>query len=101
MTKNPWLADAAVGATGETFEIRTVQDFLKVPEDRRRICLREFDAWLTMQVAVIGLVHAAGDALGMQLPPDTIQMVEPELFRWIDDGLATATVQLLEQSEQA
>lgn len=45
--KSPWLADAAKGATGETYEIRTVEDFFKVPEERRRICLREFHSWMS------------------------------------------------------
>jgi hypothetical protein len=92
--KNPWLASASDGATGQTFEIRTVKDFLTVPEDRRRICLREFDAWLSLQVSVKDLILAAANALGTSLPDDAIQMQEADVFRWIDDGLATMSVTL-------
>lgn len=61
--ENPWLANAADGATGETYEIRTVVDFLKVPAARRRICLREFHASLALQEGITALLCAASDSL--------------------------------------
>lgn len=89
--KNPWLADAAIGATGETYEIRTVADFLKVPTERRRICLREFHSWLDIQKSMIDLLCAASDALDGGLKPEHFTW-RNEVFRWVDDGKAVMSV---------
>ena len=94
MTKSPWLANAATDATGKTYEIRTVADFLKVPEERRRICLREFNAWLTLIVAVPDLLVAAGAS------KDSIALREPDVFRWRDDGKATMSVEIIESEQK-
>lgn len=94
MSESPWLSDAAKGATGQTYEIRTVADFMKVPESRRYVCLREFHSWLSIQVSIVELFMAVADGMGTPLPSDAIQMQEPDVFRWHDDGKATVSVHL-------
>lgn len=94
MTKSPWLADAAKGATHQTYEIRTVADFLKVPAERRRICLREFDAWCALQEGVTDLLCAASGALDGDLTPADLHW-QNEVFRWNDDGEACLSVQIV------
>jgi hypothetical protein len=88
--KSPWSSDAAVGATMQDYEIRTVADFLKVPEERRYVCLREFHSWLHMQQAVVDLLVACG------AQPEQVRMRNPDLFTWKDDGEATISVTLHE-----
>ncbi len=89
-SKNPWLADAADGATMESYEIRAISDFLKVPEARRQICLREFDAWMITQEAVLALLEACG------AEPGQFQIHDPDVFVWHDDGKATMAVEIRE-----
>jgi hypothetical protein len=94
--KNSWLASASKGATHQRYEIRTVTDFFKVPEDRRRICLREFHSWLAIQEGVTALLTAAGDSMETPIPPDAIHW-HNEVFTWIDDGKATIGVQMVDR----
>lgn len=88
---NPWLAKADDGATGATYEIRTVTDFLMVPESRRRICLREFHSWMAIQEGLTDLFCAVGDALETPVPREALHW-RNDVFRWIDDGKATVSV---------
>lgn len=55
---------------GKTYEIRSLSDFLKVPVDRRALCLTEFSAWLD-------LIETNNN--------DGIFRVREDRFRWIDD----------------
>ena len=55
-----------------TYSIRTVEDFAKVPPDRRDICLQEFAVWLNMRDALAGLLEG--------IPGDT-----GSEFEWVDD----------------
>ena len=91
--RSPWSVDAATGATGQVFEIRTVADFLKVPEARRRICLREFHAWLHIGQATVDLFEVVGQSLGYESIRDAIAP-QYDVFRWHDDGEATVSVQI-------
>jgi hypothetical protein len=86
MSEIGWEMSAKVGATGQRFEIRTVADFLTVPEDRRFVCLREFHAWLTMGEGIAALLGIAGDTLGASVNA----VFKSDVFVWIDDGKATA-----------
>jgi hypothetical protein len=90
MNKSPWLAKASVGATGATYEIRTVADFFKVPESRRRICLREFDAWMAVKEGVSNLITIAGKGA---VTADQF-VWHRDVFRWVDDGKATISVEM-------
>lgn len=61
--------------TAPTYTIRTVTDFLAVPDQRRADCLNEFSVWL-------GLLGGLRGLLG-----DLSEPVEfPDAFEWIDDG---------------
>lgn len=74
-------------ATMETYEIRTVADFLRVPPSRRGVCLREFHVWLDLQELMLSLLEKAG------CPPGSV-VSKNEVYRWEDDGKRTATVTL-------
>ncbi len=64
---------------GETYTIRSVVDFLTVPEDRRDTCLREFAVWLS-------LLENGRILLGEE------HVKFPDAFGWIDDGLHEAVL---------
>lgn len=67
--------------TGETHQIREWRDFLKVPVDRRELCLREFLIWLAMCDDM--LILFAG-----------IEMDLAEAFVWIDDDEHTVDISI-------
>jgi hypothetical protein len=92
-TKNPWLADASDGATGCTYEVRTVKDFLLIPADRRFIALREFHSWLHVQQAFMDLLLAAAESLGTPIPAESMKF-NNDVFRWVDDGKATIGINI-------
>jgi hypothetical protein len=67
------------------YEIRTVQDFLLVPEDRRAACLAEFGTWLKIHNPLLTLLT----------PPEYPNAVKfAGMFRWIDDGKREVSVLL-------
>lgn len=61
--------------TGEIYQIRTVEDFLSVPPERRELCAREFVVWLAAIEAMLALAE------GMKF--------KPAIFEWIDDDKHT------------
>lgn len=63
------------------YTIRTIGDFLKVPEDRRELCLREFRVFLDL------VQHSSAFLAGVGAPVKPV-----DAFVWIDDGLHTAKV---------
>ena len=95
MAKSPWSVDAAEHATLKTYEIRTVADFLIVPEERRSVCLREFHSWLAIQEGVTALLLAANDALEGDLKREHLHW-QNDVFRWNDDGKACISVEMRE-----
>jgi hypothetical protein len=80
MSKSPWLIDPATGATGETYEIRAVEDFFNVPAERRRVCLREFHSWMAV-LEEFPIILAEVD-------PELMKAIhiKRDVFRWHDDG---------------
>lgn len=89
---------AADGLAPE-YRIATVQDFLKVPEDRLEECLKEFRDYLDIARSVTELAKVAGELLGAK---DT--ETEVGCFNWCDDGIRKGTVRLetkVEQNDQA
>lgn len=66
------------------YDIRTVQDFLQVPEPRRAICLKEFATWLKIHDAVVTLLT----------PPEHPNAVQWTYFRWIDDGERNVSIKM-------
>lgn len=55
------------------YPIRTVNDFLTVPADRREAMLADLSEWMKLRDRIAPLV-AAG------------QLEVPDVFRWLDDG---------------
>jgi hypothetical protein len=68
--------------TGREYEIRSVADFLLVPEDARGRCLSEFGTWLKVHDPLLALLGGRGVA--------TLRPV----FTWIDDGVRDLRIQL-------
>jgi len=66
-----------------TYEIRTVADFLKVPEPRWAACLEEFLVCLACAAATADLLDAVGESLNATAPPFNGKL---QVFRWTDDG---------------
>lgn len=64
-----------------TYTIRKIADFLKVPEDRRELCLREFHVFLDM------VQHSSAFLAGVEAPVKPV-----DAFVWVDDDLHTAKV---------
>lgn len=75
----------ATVASGNTYEIRTVRDFLAIPSEKLESCLFDLAIW-------VRLVRA-GEELGM-----TVEALEggcgPDAFGWLDDGQHIATVSI-------
>lgn len=75
------------------YQIKTVADFLSVPEDRRATCLREFNVWLTMADAVRQL---------QELMPGMVKAeMGVECFAWVDDGKGEARITVITSLEGA
>jgi|ERR1700730_3819879 len=70
------------------YRIRTVWDFLAVPEERLSECLREFAIMLEMARASVGLMDAVSD----ELLGDGRLRWRAQDFVWVDDDLRTATL---------
>lgn len=76
-----------------TYEIRTVRDFLAVPEDRIGECLREFAICLEMARASEALLDSTAHALLTNEVADAIEWRFTR-FEWIDDGARTVTLNI-------
>lgn len=72
-----------MSAAPKTYEIRTVDDFFKVPPDRRDVCLKEFAAWMAVSDFMIALVEETGTRLE-----------RPDLFEWIDDEKGEVSISI-------
>lgn len=76
-----------------TYEILTVGDFLKVPEDRIGACLKEFAVAIELWRNGLGLLGAIADDV---VPSDQEKpRWEPGAFTWIDDNKRTATLKVM------
>jgi hypothetical protein len=72
-----------------TYQIETVADFLRVPEDRIADCLAEFADYLTMARGIIEQAEIAGEVVGV---PVTAQ-IDP--FKWVDDGRQKRRIEIM------
>ena len=72
-------------SSGKQYTIRTVGDFVAVPEDRVAACLAEFAEFLTLAREVSELTRAAGGVV--------VHCEFPE-YTWIDDGRRDVSVML-------
>jgi len=73
------------------YEMRTVNDFLKVPIDRLDDCLKEFKTALTMHKNLSELIKIAGDTLSKHNPVEETRMPS---FTWIDDDKKNMKVKI-------
>lgn len=88
-----------------TYDIRTVADFLKVPEDRIGECLREFRIMLDMARATTSLLGNIADSMadepGAKHKRGDVHFVMLDRFEWIDDNLGEAhlTIDVAEKAK--
>lgn len=73
------------GKEPKTYEIRTHNDFLKVPVDRIDLCLRDYGQFLKLMKSVESIKEKL-KASEFNWPEDKIQPIEDTVFYWIDDG---------------
>jgi hypothetical protein len=65
------------------YHIRSVEDFLEVPEDRIDDCLTEFAAAVRAARHTRNILFLIAEDQGHALPADAVRLPE---FIWIDDG---------------
>ena len=82
------------------YEIRTIADFLKVPEDRLDACLDDFRASAHLMRPMADLVEAITEDYGEGEKPIGVT-VEPQSFVWIDDGVKHITLAIKAPQAQA
>lgn len=64
------------------YVIRTVEDFLSVPADKRDECLEDFRQWLEIASHKSAMERAMDDLTGIE-GAMTMRVNE---FHWVDDG---------------
>ncbi len=76
--------------TPPTYDIRTVADFLLVPEDRLDVCLHEFRIMLEMARNAKIVLEAVTDEVTQS--KGAVRFDFMNCFHWIDDGEGTVDV---------
>lgn len=66
------------------YKIETIQDFLKVPEDRIDDCLVEFKEFLEMLRAMYTVAEISAKTLGLDCSNE--DLLRFCAFEWVDDG---------------
>ena len=89
------VAASATGSAPPSYEIKTVQDFLLVPEDRLEACLTEFRDYLEYARDIAELAKLAGEIIGAKETQTTVGS-----FNWTDDGLRKGTIRIETKVEQ-
>jgi hypothetical protein len=72
--------------TCKTYEIKTVNDFLQIPENRLSACLKEFKIAISFGIACRDLQKIMDKDAPFNFP----------YFKWIDDGKKTAKIKFEE-----
>lgn len=92
-------ADTGTRGAAKTYTIRTVADFLLVPEDRLGECLREFRIMLDMARATTDLLGHVADEMARQgelkCAPGDVRFQLLDRFEWIDDDAGNVTMRIL------
>ena len=83
-------SSATHGSAPPSYEIKTVQDFLLVPEDRLEACLTEFRDYLEYARDIAELAKLAGEIIGAKETQTTVGS-----FNWTDDGLRKGTIRIV------
>jgi len=68
-----------------TYNIKTVEDFLNVPEDRIDRCLEEFKCYLELVPKMIDMMEALSDEGKEKVKHNMI-------FAWTDDNINKSTI---------
>ena len=92
---DPPDSPAPGGSAPPSYEIKTVQDFLLVPEDRLEACLTEFRDYLEYARDIAELAKLAGEIIGAKETQTTVGS-----FNWTDDGLRKGTIRIETKVEQ-
>jgi len=87
-------SSATHGSASPAYEIKTVQDFLLVPEDRLEACLSEFRDYLEYARDIMELAKLAGEIVGAKETKSSVGS-----FNWTDDGIRKGTIHI-ETKEQ-
>jgi len=70
--------------TGETYEIETLEDMVKIPDDRIDAFLKDLKNFLTLGTRVANLFEALGQNV---TGPEALSMMEwGGTLNWTDDG---------------
>jgi hypothetical protein len=78
---------------GSEYRIETVEDFLKVPEDRIADCLKEFADFLAMSRDMLKITQLMSEILGAE---DASKICA---YTWIDDGKKEKSTRLVPNAE--
>ncbi len=88
-------SSATHGSAPPSYEIKTVQDFLLVPEDRLEACLTEFRDYLEYARDIMELAKLAGENIGAKETQTSVGS-----FNWTDDGIRKGTIHIETKVEQ-
>ena len=78
-------------ADSPELEMRTVEDFLKVPIDKIDHCLEDFKSWLMVYHSAEAMAQYRVKQMGITLP-ELQKVFKSDHFVWIDDGKHDATI---------
>jgi hypothetical protein len=77
----------------KAYEIQTIDDMLKIPEERFDTFYEEFKAFIEMTRATVNLIDICAEATGVKAPTQALKMV------WKDDGKKNIDIVLDVQKE--
>ena len=69
----------------QEYRIKTVEDFRKVPPEKRKACMSDFIIWLDMADQKKDIDEALRELLGFY---EQQEMLITSSFVWVDDGIA-------------
>jgi hypothetical protein len=73
-----------------TYRVRSVVDFLSIPEERRPVALHEFGVWLRLRESFSTVLGELAEIVAF-----------PEEFVWVDDDLGEGRVILKDDDGRA
>ncbi|MEX3764491.1 hypothetical protein [Paraburkholderia phenoliruptrix] len=83
--------------TNKEYPIKSLEDFLMVPEDKIDACLSDFKTWLSLarqSAPVTALLQAIA-------PAEISAVFATHSFTWIDDGLpGIRAIQVTDENDQ-
>ena len=73
----------------DKYKIKTVNDFLAIPEDKLEKCLDEFKVAVLATKAMVDLENAIGQVVGVK------EVVFMPSFTWVDDEANNITINVI------